>query len=609
MTAMLAVAVPQLSKAGSPPSVPASYQDLYNTLNTDLSTFNTTLNGVWNGSTAPVLFAESLANANASPAGPNLPTSGGYSLELQELQALGIKAVVVEVGFPMLYQPFFTYVAAQPGYTNVNYTAFATYYQQLAAAVHAANLKLIVDCQVMLANDVQAGWSPVLGQYYATLDWTQYQTARAQAAQQVLQVMNPDYLLVLQEPDSEATQSGQTSVNTVSGAASLLNQILSTIGPQLNTKVGAGVDNNLVDIEAFAQSFAGVNCSASQPCVNAPGLDFIDLQIYPMNIINSSENFQQNAFTVAGIAASAGKPLTMSQAWMWKLRNSEYTTINYDSVRARDPFSFWAPLDTYFEQLMENFANYTQMLFMAPDGPGYMFAYLTYNNSTANMSAGQILSAAIIAAGQANQTGSFTTTGVAYYNSLVVPPDTTPPSPPAILTANSGSPTTASLSWAPSTDNVGVTAYNLLRDNTLLTTTNTLMYQDSGLTANTTYTYEVIALDLAGNMSAPAVVNITTQSNSVPPNPPTNLAATAIGTREAKLTWTPPTGSVPVSQYLLFRGIAPACNLVQVQTIKAPSTSFTQGGLIANTTYCYGLKAKGNGLVSAMSNVAMVTIP
>jgi fibronectin type 3 domain-containing protein len=597
----------QLAHASTPPPVPGAYQGLYNNLNAALTNFNTTLNGVWNGSTYPVLYGGNLANASASSGGPNLPTSGGYTLELQQMQAMGIKAMVVQVGFPMLYQPFFNYVAAQPGYSSVNYNQFLTYYQQVAQAVRAAGMKLIVDTEVMLSSDVSAAWSPVLGQYYATLNWTDYQTARAQAALAVAQIMQPDYLVLLQEPDSEATQTGQTNVNTVSGAASLLNQTLTALQPMRGSMmVGAGLENSLIGFQGFAQSFVGINCSTSQPCVNPPGLDFLDMQIFPMNNLGGSLNFQQNALTIAGIAASAGKPLSMSQAWLWKIRNSEWNVLPFDTMRARDPFSFWEPLDSLFIQLMENFANYSQMLFMAPDGPNYFFAYEPYSSSTSSMSPSQILTAELSAAGQANQTGTFSPTGVSYYNSLVVPPDVTPPSTPTILTASSGSSTTASLSWTASTDNIGVTVYHVTRNGVLVFTSAIAMFQDSGLTGNTAYTYQVTALDLAGNASPPATVTITTQNVSAP-NPPTNVAAVPLSCQEVTVSWTPSSGSVPPNSYLLFEGTSPS-TMVQVQQLNVAYSSFNVYHLTPGTTYYFGMEAKANNnLVSPMSNIAVVT--
>jgi chitinase len=257
---------------------------------------------------------------------------------------------------------------------------------------------------------------------------------------------------------------------------------------------------------------------------------------------------------------------------------------------------------------MENLANYTQMLFMAPEGPYYLWAYQTYDSTTKDWSPSQILSEEMTLADQANLVAAYTSTGLSYYNSLVIPPNTTPPSTPVILTATSGSPTMASLSWTASTDNVGVAGYYLWRNGAQIASSGLTMFQDSGLTGNTTYTYQVEAFDLGGNLSAPATVSITTLSSSTL-NPPTNLVAVAVAPEEITLTWIPPADSLPWNSYLLFRGTSPT-TLVQVQTLYATDITFSQGGLTPGTTYYYGLEAKANqGLLSPMSNIAAATTP
>jgi hypothetical protein len=60
------------------------------------------------------------------------------------------------------------------------------------------------------------------------------------------------------------------------------------------------------------------------------------------------------------------------------------------------------------------------------------------------------------------------------------------------------------LAWSASTDNIGVTGYQVKRNGNTVATVATLAYTDSGLTASTTYSYSVVAVDAAGNTSAPA---------------------------------------------------------------------------------------------------------
>lgn len=93
----------------------------------------------------------------------------------------------------------------------------------------------------------------------------------------------------------------------------------------------------------------------------------------------------------------------------------------------------------------------------------------------------------------------------------------TPPPPPADTTA----PTAPSnvkgtinydafrfsyftnLTWAASSDNVGVTGYEVKRNGTSLGSTTKTSFADYNIVANTYYTYEVFARDAAGNVSLP----------------------------------------------------------------------------------------------------------
>ncbi|SFK58075.1 chitinase [Streptosporangium canum] len=90
--------------------------------------------------------------------------------------------------------------------------------------------------------------------------------------------------------------------------------------------------------------------------------------------------------------------------------------------------------------------------------------------------------------------------------------DTTPPSVPGNLRSTATSPTSVSLAWNASTDNVTVTGYEIYRGTTLVTTVTGTTHTDTGLTPATAYTYTVRARDAAGNRStASSQLNVTTQ--------------------------------------------------------------------------------------------------
>ncbi|CAM4435519.1 M4 family metallopeptidase [Flavobacterium terrigena] len=109
--------------------------------------------------------------------------------------------------------------------------------------------------------------------------------------------------------------------------------------------------------------------------------------------------------------------------------------------------------------------------------------------------------------------------------------DTTAPSAPTSLTASGTSQTGTNLSWTASTDNVGVTGYDVYQGVTLKASVTGTTYAVAGLTAATAYTFSVKAKDAAGNISAASnVVNVTTLSNSV-----TYCASTSSNTSDEKI--------------------------------------------------------------------------
>jgi len=80
--------------------------------------------------------------------------------------------------------------------------------------------------------------------------------------------------------------------------------------------------------------------------------------------------------------------------------------------------------------------------------------------------------------------------------------DTQAPTAPGTPTVTGTSSSSISLSWAASTDNVGVTAYDVYNGSALATTVTGTSATVSGLAADTSYSFTVKARDAAGNTSA-----------------------------------------------------------------------------------------------------------
>ncbi|MCU0353126.1 MAG: fibronectin type III domain-containing protein, partial [Cytophagales bacterium] len=93
--------------------------------------------------------------------------------------------------------------------------------------------------------------------------------------------------------------------------------------------------------------------------------------------------------------------------------------------------------------------------------------------------------------------------------------DTQAPTVPGGLASSNVTSTGFTLSWTASTDNVGVTGYEIFRNGTSIGTSTSTSYSVTGLTASTAYSMTVRARDAAGNNSAQSnALSVTTSAAS-----------------------------------------------------------------------------------------------
>jgi chitodextrinase len=168
------------------------------------------------------------------------------------------------------------------------------------------------------------------------------------------------------------------------------------------------------------------------------------------------------------------------------------------------------------------------------------------------------------------------------------PDDTQAPTAPAILTSPSKTANSVSLSWNASTDNIGVTGYEILRNGNVVGTSGTTSYNDTGLAASTAYSYSVRAYDAAGNRSPiSALISVTTSSggglDTQAPTVPANLTSPSKTPTSVSLSWTASTDNLGVTGYDVLRA-----GIVIAST---PGTTFTDVGLVADTNYIYSVRA------------------
>lgn len=191
------------------------------------------------------------------------------------------------------------------------------------------------------------------------------------------------------------------------------------------------------------------------------------------------------------------------------------------------------------------------------------------------------------------------------------PADTQPPSAPSQLTAPAKTYNSVSLSWGASTDNVGVTGYEVFVNagtSPAATTSGATSVTVTGLAANTTYTFTVKARDAAGNRSvASAAYSTTTPAQPAPdtqaPSAPGSLRSTGVSASSISLAWNASTDNVGVTGYEVFVNGGTSAS-----ASTTGATSVTVTGLTANTTYTFTAKARdAAGNRSAPSNSVSAT--
>jgi chitodextrinase len=181
--------------------------------------------------------------------------------------------------------------------------------------------------------------------------------------------------------------------------------------------------------------------------------------------------------------------------------------------------------------------------------------------------------------------------------------DTQAPSNPSSLAASNITQTTVDLSWNASTDNVGVTGYDIYQGNTVLGSVAGTSANITGLTESTAYSFRVRAKDAAGNISGYSnTVNVTTATppDIQAPSAPASLSASNVTDTTVDLSWNASTDNVGVTGYDVYQG-----NTV-LGTVTGTSANVT--GLTVATAYSFRVRAKdAAGNVSGYSNTVNVT--
>lgn len=386
LLAAVMVPGPPTPAAAAPAAVPEEFRALYARLSERLAAFDARISREWNDTKHPVAFAAGLITANPNTGEALLaPQTAELNMRyLEALQRLGVRAIAVDINFPLLAADFLGEAKRQ------QYLAF---YRRIAAEVRRRGLGLSIEVTTVFPDFSSL---PVAA-YYRKLSFEQYIKARADMMVTVVTELKPDLLTIGNEPDTEAHNSGQAT-NVLSNAAREMSAIIAAVrGAGYAGKVGAGFGNWQQDYTAWTQAYGRLP------------LDFINVHIYP-----ADGDMLDRALAITRLVRSAGKGLAAQEAWLYKWRAGERVGVAASSeVFGRDAYAFWAPLDQRFLEVFIKLAHYGKFESVSPFWSNYFFAYLDYGTARALPAQARIRQA-ILQGAEAAAAGRESSTGTVY---------------------------------------------------------------------------------------------------------------------------------------------------------------------------------------------------
>ena len=319
-------------------TVPSAYQSQYSSVQNLLAQFNSSLGQT---PTTANSFGTALFNSGGLT---------GVTKNLDVLRAMGITGVTIALGYPLLDPTF------------PNSTQYLQYFQTVVSMCHQGGFTVDIESQALFANTPYS----TLTFNWSTLSYSDYVSKHIAQDNLICSQIKPDILEIGVEPDTEASLTGYTQLNTTIGWTDYINQLLNGINKE-GCKLAAGAGDWLPNTVQWVQGFA-----------DNPNLDFVSTHSYPI-----VSPFLSNLISLGQFCQNHGKRLVLDEEWDTKVLHPVNTGggggFGGPAATQQDVFSYWIPVDIEFQQLMSKFCQTYPCEYLSPfPGDYYFFAYLTW---------------------------------------------------------------------------------------------------------------------------------------------------------------------------------------------------------------------------------------
>jgi hypothetical protein len=417
--------------AAAPSGVPAAYSSLYQGLQSNMATDFALVNAQSTGAKYPVNYSISLTAANDnSGLRTNFTSLTAVDQELDGAQSLGLNAVMVSLGFPIFDQYFWEFIGQTTSQAQQTVQNYLSFYELIAQDIHGRKdvngtpMKLIIEANPLLTVD-NPGTNLNPTGYYQSLSFATYEQRRSANTVTTAKYVQPDYLIVQSEPDTEARDDYRPELNTPATDVAMIQLFATNLnsaniaGLHTAIKIGSGMgawqDN--------WQEYLGTP-GADTGILGITELDGIDNHVYFLTGQGSSGLASELDVSMQMIASAkaAGKFPSIAEFWPHKSLIAGESDLDVDT---RDNFAFWAPLDQQYIPIIFELANQGSLEYLSAFNDGEFYAYEPYaampclpvypgtgsENQVCDLS---ILSAVTTVVQTALELGQVSSTGTAY---------------------------------------------------------------------------------------------------------------------------------------------------------------------------------------------------